>query len=158
MTWRDEQTGRQVNLSSFYTPPTGTMNTVTTAGWGSGPGTGQIKPLDGIGIAYLAHAAEVNHQPDFAEMQCILTGDRPFCDAVQDQANADIGIQGNSERNFTTAQGLNGHAYSAVFGPSPQVRILAWEERDLSNADWLTPDFLADGVTANPRKATLKRC
>jgi len=143
--WRDELTGRDINLSSFYTPPTGTMNTFTTGGFGNPIASGQIKTNVG---AYLANQWENNHAPNFANFQYILTGERSFGDAMRDNANADIAIQNHAPRNPT----INGNAYSAIIQQVPQIRLMAWEDRDVSNAYWLTPDFLADGVTANPEK------
>jgi hypothetical protein len=154
MNWRDQFTGREVNLSSAYTPPTGTMNTFTTGGWGGLPSSGQITSTACGGFQQCQisnHLQTVNHQPNFGEGQCILTGQRPFCDLVMDQANHDIGSQNAGFRNTT----VNGHAYSAVAQLVPQFRQNAWLERDISNASWLAPDFLADQVTANPQKGYL---
>jgi len=154
MNWRDQLTGREVNLSSAYTPPTGTMNTFTTGGWGGLPSSGQITSTSCGGIAQCQisnHLQTINHQPNFAEGQCILTGQRPMCDMVMDQANHDIGSQNQGFRNTT----LNSHTYSAIAQLVPQFRQNAWLERDISNAYWLAPDFLVDQVTANPQKGYL---
>lgn len=151
-TFRNSNTGRQINLDNYVNPPG--MNQDVFVGFGvsaSIPNTGG-PPLP---TATAARSNASNHTPEWGAWQYWLTGERPFLNMMQDNGNSLISTQNPGFRNCLTVGNClgSGNTYSAILSfQASQPRQQAWNQRDISDAEYFTPDYLVDGVTPNPEK------
>ena len=144
---RDANTGYQVNLDNYCTTSCTGMTQNVNVAW-------LISPSISMANAPSGHQNTTNHTPSWAAWECLGSGYRPFCDIVRDTANTVVGQYSTGYRNgLSGSNNINGHFYSAIVTMQSQLRQLAWNERDVSLAAWITPDFLADGSTPDPEKA-----
>lgn len=143
--FRDASTGLMINMAPHYTA-SAPMRT-NTAPYLCGSTISQL--LCSVAQGHAAQA--LNHQPMWGFGAYMLSGERPFLDFMYDQVGFDVGQQNPAFRNTT----LNGHTYDNICQFTGATRLSAWCQRDLSNALWLSPDLLADQVTANPVKGYL---
>lgn len=158
MQWRDANTGSPPNMTTFFTAPAGTSGIIPqlkdahAVSWGAAP------TMTGVGLGPTGHGEANNHAPNHWMGSCLLWGEQWMCDRVIDQWVYDTGVQNPGYRNPIAANGPNGHAYGGLNAVNPQMRQMAWADRNESNALAVSPDNLTDGTTtiANPVKAMLK--